>query len=80
MPDTITLSEAAVALFRRHIDHGEMPVDDSNREAHRELARAGLLVAVHTFTGGRERFYRFTREGWDRRFEFLEEEAAKEIA
>jgi hypothetical protein len=62
---TIKLSEAAMALFMLHVEHGEMPVNDSNRELHHELARAGLLVAVHTFSGGREQFYRFTREGWD---------------
>ena len=65
MPDAIALSPAAESLLRRHVERGEQPVDDANREAHRELARAGLLVAVHTFTGGREAFYRFTRAGWD---------------
>jgi len=62
---TITLSEAALALLRRHGGQAELPVNDSNRELHRELARAGLMVAVHTFSGGREQFYRFTREGWN---------------
>jgi len=60
-----TLSEAALSLLLLHVEHVELPVDDSNRESHRELARAGLMVAVHTFSGGREQFYRFTREGWD---------------
>jgi hypothetical protein len=63
--EAINLSEAALTLLRRHIEHGELPVDDSNREPHRELAHAGLMVAVHTFSGGREQFYRFTREGWN---------------
>ena len=53
---TITLSEAALALLLRHGEHGELPVDDSNRELHRELAHHGLMVAVHTFSGGRGRF------------------------
>jgi hypothetical protein len=61
----IDLSEDALALLRLHVERGELPVDDSNRELHRELARAGLMVAVHTFSGGREQFYRFTRAGWD---------------
>lgn len=65
MPEQITLSQAAAALLLRHVEQGELPVDDANREPHRELARAGLMVAVHTFSGGREQFYRFTREGWD---------------
>ena len=59
------LSQEALALLMLHVEQGEWPVDDANREAHRELARAGLMVAVHTFSGGREPFYRFTREGWD---------------
>jgi hypothetical protein len=63
---SIALSEAALALLRRHAaQHGDLPVTDSNRELYRELARAGLMVVVHTFSGGREQFYRFTREGWD---------------
>jgi hypothetical protein len=62
---TIALSDAALALLLLHVENGELPVDDSNRELHRELARAGLMIAVHTFSGGREQFYRFTREGWD---------------
>ena len=61
---TATLSEAATALLRRHLQ-GELPVDDSNREPHRELARAGLMVAGHSFTRGREAFYRFTEAGWE---------------
>ena len=61
----MNLSPEAVALLRLHIARPELPVDDSNRELHRELARLGLMVVVHTFTGGREQFYRFTREGWD---------------
>jgi hypothetical protein len=64
MPTT-ALSEAAVALLLLHVERGEIPVNDSNRELHRELARAGLLIAVHTFSGGREQFYRFTQEGWN---------------
>ncbi len=62
---TIALSDTALSLLLLHVERGEMPVDDSNRELHRELARAGLMVAVHTFSGGREQFYRFTREGWN---------------
>jgi hypothetical protein len=60
----IALSDAALALLMLHVEHGELPVDDTNREAHRELACAGLMVVVHTFSGGREQFYRFTQKGW----------------
>jgi hypothetical protein len=62
---TVSLSEAALALFRLHLERDGIRVDDANREAHRELARAGLMIAVHTFSGGREQFYRFTRKGWN---------------
>jgi hypothetical protein len=59
--ETITLSEAAVALLRDY--RGDIVTDDSNREACRELAAAGYLVVGHTFTGGREVFYRMTQAG-----------------
>ena len=49
---TVTLSEAALALLRQYRESGDIPVDDSNREACRELAREGLMVVGHTFTGG----------------------------
>jgi hypothetical protein len=61
----ITLSEAALALLRLHVERrGEIAVDDSNREAYRELADAGLMVVGHSFIRGREAFYRFTEVGW----------------
>lgn len=61
---TITLSDSALALLRQYRESGDIPVDDSNREACRELAREGLMVVGHTFTGGREVFYRCTEAGW----------------
>ena len=61
---TITLSEAAVALLRQHAEHDGVPLTDENREAHRELAAAGLLVVGHDFLAGREAFYRLTKIGW----------------
>src|SRR5271169_3075373 len=41
------------------------------RDAYRELARAGLMGACHTFTGGRESLYRLTEEAYGRREELL---------
>jgi hypothetical protein len=38
-------------------------VTDENREAHRELASEGLMVAGHSFTRGREAFYVLTLLG-----------------
>jgi hypothetical protein len=72
MPDTITLTADALALFRLHLErNGDIPVDDSTREPYRELARAGLMVAGHSFTRGREAYYKLTDAGWERRFEFI---------
>jgi hypothetical protein len=63
--DSTTLSEAALGLLRLHRDRrGDIDVDDANRDAYRELARAGLMVPFHTFTGGREARYRLTEVGW----------------
>jgi hypothetical protein len=64
MSVTNTLSPAAQALLKCYAESGDILVDDSNREACRELAAAGLMVAGHTFTGGREVFYRCTEAGW----------------
>jgi hypothetical protein len=66
---TITLSESALALLRSRVEGGSRHVDDSNREAYRELARAGIMYPVSGFISGPEYLYRFTDEGWERRFE-----------
>lgn len=67
---TVTLSDDALALFRRHVAaQGEIVVDDDNREAYRELARAGLMRAGSTFRDGPESMFRLTREGFERKLE-----------
>ena len=48
---TIALSEAALAILRLHVERDNFRIDDSNRDAHRELAGAGLMEAIHTFEG-----------------------------
>jgi hypothetical protein len=66
MLDTIKLSADALALLRLHLERkGDIPVDDTTRESYRELARAGLMVAGHSFTRGREAFYKFTDTGYE---------------
>ena len=60
---TITLSAEAVALLRLHLERDGIRVDDSNREAHRELARAGIMYPVSGYSTGPESHYRFTAEG-----------------
>jgi hypothetical protein len=42
---------------------GELTVNDSNRNACRELAAAGLMIPGHSFTRGREPFYVLTEVG-----------------
>jgi hypothetical protein len=75
---TITLSEAALALFRLHVEQDGIRVDETNLEAHRELAVAGIMYPVSTFARGAEAYFRLTSMGWERRNEFLG--YAKEIA
>jgi hypothetical protein len=71
---TITLSPAALALFRLHVERGgHLEVDDTTREPYRELARAGLMQAGHTYTKGDESIYRLTKEGFERKLELLEQ-------
>ena len=68
---TITLSAEALALLKLHVTQERVMVDDANREAHRELARAGIMYPFSGFASGPESHYRFTKEGWGRREEFL---------
>ena len=68
---TVTLSEAAQAQMRLHMERSGIPVDDANREAYRELARAGIMYPVSTFARGAETYFRFTPAGWDKRREIL---------
>ncbi len=68
---TIALSEAAVAQMRLHMEQSGIRVDDANREAYRELARAGIMYPVSGFVSGPEAYFRFTEAGWDRRHEIL---------
>jgi hypothetical protein len=64
------LSPSAVALFL-HIERASIRVDDTNRDAHRELAAAGILYPVSTFARGPVAYFRFTDFGWDRRDEIV---------
>jgi hypothetical protein len=66
-----TLSDAALALFRLHLEHRRTLDLDRNREAYRELARAGLMVAGNSFAGGQDSVYHVTKEGFERKAELL---------
>lgn len=68
---TLTLSDAALALFRLHIElHGDVDVD-ANREIYRELERAGLMIVGNTYAGGQDSVYHVTKEGFERKAELL---------
>ena len=38
------------------------------------------MMSVGTFSKGDDCVFKFTRQGWERRFEFTEKACAKEIA
>ncbi|OJW21138.1 MAG: hypothetical protein BGO49_24295 [Planctomycetales bacterium 71-10] len=58
------LSDTALIGFRLFVErNGDMPVVNSNREAFRELVREGVMIAGHSFAGGRESFYALTEAG-----------------
>jgi hypothetical protein len=69
--ETTSLSEAARALLPHRLATKDNRVNDSNREAYRELVRAGIMFAVSGFASGPEASFRFTDEGWTRRREFI---------
>lgn len=70
MPQAAMLSDAAVALFRLHSERmGKIDVDDGNREAYRELERAGLMLLGRPFTGAPR--YHLTRAGYELKLELL---------
>jgi hypothetical protein len=74
-----TLSAEALSLFRLHVERqGDVRLDDESRSVYEELAAAGLMMAGHSFTGGRDSFYTLTNEGFERKSELLAR--AKEIA
>ena len=74
------LSKQALALFRLHVErHGDVDVDE-NREAYRELERAGLMVVGNTFAGGQDSIYHVTKEGFERKAELLAATAPGSVA
>jgi hypothetical protein len=65
MMEAITLTDAALDLLKRNMSGPQIRVDDENREAYRELSRAGLMYPLHTFAHGDEGSYRLTMDGAD---------------
>jgi len=76
---TMTLSAAAVALFRLPIERrGDIIVNDANREAYRELERTGLMIQGNSFRYGPGSIYSLSRLGFEWKAELLA--CAKESA
>ena len=70
--ETIMLSRPALDLFRRHIElHGNILIDDANREPYRDLERAGLVVLGNSFRDGPGTIYRISKLGYERKEELL---------
>ena len=65
------LSHEALALFRLHIEERRTVDVEANREAYRELERAGLMVVGNSFAGGQDSVYHVTKEGFQRKAELL---------
>jgi hypothetical protein len=70
LPERIEISSAASRTLARHLA-GDREVTDANRNAYRELARAGIMASVGSFIKGDHRVFRLTHQGWERRHEFL---------
>jgi hypothetical protein len=66
-----SLSRAALALFRLHLEHRRTIDLDLNRETYREMERAGLMACGHSFRDGRDSIYRLTKESFERKAELL---------
>jgi hypothetical protein len=81
LPDRISLSDEARELLRRLIESETgIAVTAETKPAYRELAAAGIMTPLSTFAHGPESAFRFTWQGWDRRFERLESDGARETA
>jgi hypothetical protein len=73
------LSAEALSLFRLHVErHGDIVVNDANREIYRELARAGLMIVGNSFARGQDSVYHVTKLGFERKTELMA--CAKESA
>jgi hypothetical protein len=77
LPDRIDLSDAAREVLARYLA-GNEHVTDATRPAFRELAKAGIMRSVGTFAKRDDCVFSFTRQGWERRFEWLESRRATE--
>ena len=65
------LSPSALALFKRHIELGRTVDLEVNRPLYEELAGAGLMVVGNSFAGGLNSICSVTKEGFERKAEYL---------
>jgi hypothetical protein len=65
----ITLSPAALALFRLHLQERRTIDVDANRATYQELERAGLMIGGHGFSG--RQVFSVTKEGFERKADLL---------
>jgi hypothetical protein len=61
------LSESATALLGRRLSGERVDVTDENRPAYRELAAAGYVIPLHTFSRGPEGHFRLSDFACDMR-------------
>jgi hypothetical protein len=66
-----TLSKSAIVLLRHRLETKDNRVTDANRDAYRELVKAGIMFAVSGFATGPEASIRFTELGWSMRERFI---------
>jgi hypothetical protein len=57
---TITISEAALAVLHRRLASEWVEVTDETRPLYRELVEAGLMIPLHSFARGKEGAFRLT--------------------
>ena len=57
-------SDAAQTLLRHRLATRDNRVTAADKEAYRELVRAGIMFAVSGFATGPEASFRFTDAGW----------------
>jgi hypothetical protein len=70
LAEPVTLSEAALSLFRLHVERqGQIDVDETNSQAYRELEAAGLVMNSRPFAG--KCLYSLTRQGFERKAELI---------
>ncbi len=75
MTVTVHLSEAALELLRLRLSGDRTDVTPDNLESYRELAIAGIMYPMSGFIGGKEASFRFTREGWEGREQWVSVDA-----